>query len=586
MKVILSKAFTAIILIGLMSLNMQGQSKETLSIEKEIDSLNKVFKKNYSSSGEKNHHYRLKKSENIHYYNGMLDSYLSLIAFHGVKGNRDSLIYYCNKFELLEKTHPNEIMRIEYLINKGQGLEIYWGLDEEALKFYFKAYKLIKKTNSDIKQKTQIKTFIANIYNSKKEYDKALNLLLDQIKDTSALNFDNRSSYLNGIVNTYQSKKMPAKSDVFNNIVLKQSLKNKDSDWFLCSKVESFENYYLMGNYKKAIDSGLVMEKKLLNSNSNSQAIHAISLNNDENLAQCYQAIGDYKNAILYLKKVIKNGEMSDAHIYLYNQLATCYEKNNDLKLAMATYKEKNVIVDSSRSRERSAFVNYYENQVKTINIKEESENIILKNKVIVAENKRQKLYISILLISLLTAGLFVALFIVGKKYKVTKEKVNVLKKNEVNILKNHIKVRENELSAILIAEAKKTEQLDQIKEILAEAIKNNDTGQINIAQKSLSQYLKASEEFGIFSERLESQYPGIVHQLRESHPELTQNDIRHCLLIKLGLSLKESAALLNVTSGTVKNSRNRVIRKLDLPEDVNFKQFLDQIEGNVLVVA
>jgi DNA-binding CsgD family transcriptional regulator len=584
MKTILSKVFTTIILIGLISLDMQGQSKEILLIQKEIDSLNKLFKTNKTSNAEKNHYYRLKKSESIHYYNGMLDSYLCLIDLHGAKRDRDSLMYYCNKFEFLEKQHPNKIMRIEYLGYKGQGLEIYWGLDEEALKFYFEAYELIKKTDNNIKQKTKIKKLIASIYSNKKQYDKALNLLLDQIKDTSVLSYQSKISYLNEIVNTYQSKNMPIKSNEFNNIMLKLSLKNKNKRWFLYSKVEAFENYYLMGNYKKAIDSGLAMEKKLLNNNSS--AFLPIKLNNEENLAKAYQAIGDYKNAIFYLKRVISNGEMSDANIYIYDQLVTCYEKKNDLKLAIETYKKKNIVMDTVRARERKAFVDYYDNQVKTINIKEEAENIILKNEVMVAENKKQKLYISILLISLLTAGLLVGLFIVGKKYKVTKDKVDVLKKNEVNILKNHIKVRENELSAMLIAEAKKTEQLDQIKETLAEAIKNNDREQINLAQKSLNRYLKSSEEFGIFSERLESQYPGIVHQLKESHPELSQNDIRHCLLIKLGLSLKESAALLNITSGTVKNSRNRVIRKLELPEDVNFKQYLDQIEGNMAVMT
>jgi tetratricopeptide (TPR) repeat protein len=581
MKITVLKTIVTIVLTGVISLTATGQDKKILKMQKEIDSLFYKYENDNSINGLRNHHYRFKKSQSIPYYNGMLDSYLALIEYHGINGNRDSLIHYCNKFELLEKRHPNIKSKIIFLTYKGQGISVYWGLDEEAIKYYIEAYELSKKAKSSIGKKIFIKGKIAEFYNHKGEYNKALKLLLDDIKDTVSLSSSYKSGYFLELAHTYQNKKMPSKSIFFNTRVLKLSLKSKDIVWATRARVEIYNDYYLLGNYKQAIDSTLLIYNKLLNNNTTE--FRDIKLNAKMLLSSSYKAIGDYKKAIFYLKQVVKEVQKSDSQMDNYEELASCYEANNDLKLAMDTYKKKSVLIDSIRSRERKTFVDYYDNQVKTINIKEAAENIILKNKVIVAENKRQKLYISILLVSLLTAGLLVVLFILGKKYKVTKDKVAVLKKNEVNILKNHIKVRENELSAMLLSEAKKTEQLDQIKTTLSEAVKNNDREQISVAQKSLNQYLKSSEEFGIFSERLESQYPGIVHQLKESHPELSQNDVRHCLLVKLGLSLKESASLLNVTTGTVKNSRNRVVRKLDLPEDVNFKQFLDQIEGNVL---
>jgi DNA-binding CsgD family transcriptional regulator len=578
----LFKTIAAIILTMTISANICAQNKDRLLLKKEIDTLFTIFKSDPSAF--RNHHIMLKKAKSIGYYDGILGSYLTLIYYNSNESAKDSMIYYCNKFELLEKGHPNKLKKIDFLAYKGQGLQNAWGLPEEAIKCYLEAYDLAKIVNRDATITTSIIRRIALFYNSKKEHKRALKLLLEQIKDTSALSYHVKRMYLLEIVKTYQNLKMPIKSDLFNNQLLKAVIKSKDDEWFLRCKVEAFENSILSGNYKSAIDSGLIVHKKLLSNNDPN--FKDIKINNDEYLAMAYQAIGDYKNAIFYLKNSMSNGQMSDTYIYSYNQLADCYEADNNLKQAMSTYKEKNRLIDNVRIRERKAFADYYENQMNTINIREEAENIKLKNKIIIAQNKRQQLYISLLLISLLTAGLFVALFIVGKKYKSTKDKVDVLKKNEVNILKNHIKVRENELSAILIAEAKKIEQLDQIKLVLTEAIKNNDKEQMNVAQKSLNQYLKSSEEFGIFSERLESQYPGIVHQLRDSHPELSQNDIRHCLLVKLGLSLKESAQLLNVTPGTVKNSRYRVTKKLELPDDVNFKQYLDQIENNEITIG
>jgi DNA-binding CsgD family transcriptional regulator len=560
-------------------LQVQGQSKQYIKDKKEIDSLYEIFRANQSTDAFKGHHYRLKKSESIQYNNGMLGAYLGLMYKHACDANKDSLIYYCNKFESLEKLHPNKLMRIGFLSYKGQGLDIYWGLHEEAIKCYLEAYQLIKEVNGDVNRKISNIRLIASFYNTKNEHNKALKLLLEQLKDSSALKYDMKMFYLLEISNTYQYKKMPEKSSLFNSKLLKLSLKNKDRIWYLRSKNEQFEDYFLKGNYKKVIDSGLVLHKEILQNNSS--GLRDVKINNNENLSDAYGAVKDYKKAIFYLKEAISIDEISDRNINLYDKLANFYELDNDLKQALNIYKKKSIITDTTRVRERKTFVDYYKNQVNTINVKEEAENIKLKAKIIGAQNKRQKLYISLLLISLISVGSFVGLFIISKKYEFTKNKVAILKQNEVNILKNHIKVRENELSAILISEAKKTEQLDQIKTTLVEAIKNNDTVQMKVAQKSLNKYLKASEEFGLFSERLESQYPGIIHQLKESHPDLSQNDIRHCLLVKLGLSLKESAQLLNVTYGTVKNSRNRVMRKLDLPKNVNLQKYLDQIEGN-----
>jgi DNA-binding CsgD family transcriptional regulator len=571
----LHKTITTIILTSMMYVTSQGQHKGNIRLQKEIDSLNKIFKDKRSQEF-RTLHERLKTAESIGYYDGMLGTYLNLIDKCGFEAKRDSLLYYCNQFEVLEKLHPNPLMRVEFLYNKGQGLDMFWGLHEEAIKYYFEAYRLIKETNGDLNKKASIKKLMALFYNNKKQYDKAIKLLLEDIKDTSAIDFNAKMGYLQAIAITYQNKKQPVKSSLFNNIQLKISLKRKDSLWNIRIKSTMLKDYYLTGHYKKVIDSGLVLYKKLLHDTM--PAFRVAKLEIDENLGLTYKAIGDYKNAILYLTHVIDNRKMPDLYLYLYDNLASCYEANNDLKLAMNTYKKKNTLIDTIHAREQKAFVNYYDNQIKTINIKKEAENIMLKN-------KRQELYISILLVSLLSTGLFIAVFVLSKKYKLSKEKVAVLKKNELNLLKNHIKVRENELSAILLSEAKKTGQLDQIKTILTEGINNNDSSQMLIARESLKQYLKSAEEFDIFSERLESQYPGIVYQLKGSHPELSQNDIRHCLLIKLGLSLKESAQLLNVTPGTVKTARNRVVRKLDLPEDVNFKSYLDQIDTDQLNV-
>ncbi len=174
---------------------------------------------------------------------------------------------------------------------------------------------------------------------------------------------------------------------------------------------------------------------------------------------------------------------------------------------------------------------------------------------------------------------------IIYRKYYKAEKKVVALKKKEKELLKNHIRVREDELAAMLVTQAQKAEELSLIESSFDTAIVANDYDKILHAKKLLSEFINASENNDIFSERIESQYPGIVHQLQQEHPELSSNDIKHCLFLKLGLSLKESARLLNVAVGTVKTSRNRAKTKMNLPDEISLKEYIDQLVNDAILV-
>jgi hypothetical protein len=337
MKSTLLKTFVTIALTVVISLTAKGQDKKILKLQKEIDSLAKAPNDKI--------YYRLKKSQSIKYYNGVLLAYVDLVYKNSYESKKDSTIYYCNKFEEFEKLHPDKLLRVKYLMYKGQDLYIHWGLDEEALKCQIEAYELIKSIKGELILKNHIIRHIAILYNHKKEHDKALKLLLEQMKDTSVLSYNAKRLYLLEIVNTYQDKKLYAKSNQFNDILLKLALKNKDQEWYLRSKIEFSENYIRTGNPNRAIDSCKVLQKKLLKDNS--PQFRDIKQNNIEYLALAYQEVGDYKNAILYLKEIIGDSkDISDSGTYLYDYLIACYEKENNLKEVINTYKEKSKCID------------------------------------------------------------------------------------------------------------------------------------------------------------------------------------------------------------------------------------------------
>ncbi len=541
----------------------------------EIDSLFFTYLFKVSPEAIKSHHDQLKKSEAINYYNGILKSYFNLMWDHGYHKNADSTFYYCHKFESLERSHPNKILTSKYLFNKGMVFEHNLGLTEEALSILTQAYKRIEKEQEQENKKLLplISANIAVCYLRKKQYDKAVTILKKSLDDSISASPINTQYQLSYLSMAYQRKNMPNKSIPILHRVLEYGKKYSDTNANIYARNNIIYDYYLMRQYQKAIDSGLVIRKKL----SKPDPFTQIPINS-RTLSLSYHALGDIKKAIYYLNHAIDNTQEYNELPELYSDLATYYQKNDNTKLTIATYKKRKVIVDSIRAMEKKVFTDYYDTKIKFIDQTQKNEKILLEKNILTAQNDKQKLYIVSLIVGLSCILLVVLSSIIYRKYYKAEKKVIALKKKEKELLKNHIKVREDELAAILVIQARKTEELAQIESSFDNAIVTNDHHKILQSKKLLSEFINASESNDIFSERIESQYPGIVHQLQQEHPELSSNDIKHCLFLKLGLSLKESAQLLNVAIGTVKTSRNRAKAKMNLSDEVSLKEYIDQL--------
>lgn len=60
--------------------------------------------------------------------------------------------------------------------------------------------------------------------------------------------------------------------------------------------------------------------------------------------------------------------------------------------------------------------------------------------------------------------------------------------------------------------------------------------------------------------------------------PQLTPGEIRLCTLIKLGLNTKDMASLLYLSPESIKVSRSRLRKKLQLPNEANLQNFFDSV--------
>lgn len=67
------------------------------------------------------------------------------------------------------------------------------------------------------------------------------------------------------------------------------------------------------------------------------------------------------------------------------------------------------------------------------------------------------------------------------------------------------------------------------------------------------------------FFSDFEKIYPNFSHSLQEKFPSISANELKLCALLRLNLSSKEIAQLLNITQGSVNKARYRLRKKMNL---------------------
>ena len=135
----------------------------------------------------------------------------------------------------------------------------------------------------------------------------------------------------------------------------------------------------------------------------------------------------------------------------------------------------------------------------------------------------------------------------------------------------NDIEFKESQLSAITIQMLEKNELLDEIKTVLN---KKEPTSEKDI-KKLVSKYTIQDNNWKDFDNYFESINKNFYTRLKQKYPDISSNDLKICALIKLNLSIKEMASILNISPDSVKTARHRLRKKLQLNTEENLTDFI-----------
>lgn len=121
----------------------------------------------------------------------------------------------------------------------------------------------------------------------------------------------------------------------------------------------------------------------------------------------------------------------------------------------------------------------------------------------------------------------------------------------------------------------KKTELLNIIKADLKNSTDSSTNRSIKSVISTINKNVKEENTWNIFKEAFDSADNNFLKKVKENHPTLTPNDLRLCAYLRLNLSSKEIAPLLNISVRSIEIKRYRLRKKMNLPHETGLVEYL-----------
>tara|TARA_B110000091_G_scaffold195357_1_gene221940 strand:+ start:22 stop:2865 length:2844 start_codon:yes stop_codon:yes gene_type:complete len=140
--------------------------------------------------------------------------------------------------------------------------------------------------------------------------------------------------------------------------------------------------------------------------------------------------------------------------------------------------------------------------------------------------------------------------------------------------LRNDIENKNRELAISTMNIIKKNEFLSSIKTELIKSDVSKNSSVVKIIDKNLNN----TDDWKMFQEAFNNADKDFLKKMKSMHSDLTPNDLRLCAYLRLNLSSKEIAPLLNISPRSVEVKRYRLRKKMSLPHDANLTNYILEI--------
>lgn len=255
--------------------------------------------------------------------------------------------------------------------------------------------------------------------------------------------------------------------------------------------------------------------------------------------------------------------ELHDRHIRagIFEIFSGYYESTGDSAKALRFLKRAISLSDSLEFEDQPHRKVYLEN-INTLRIKEiEAENTHRRLKLI---------HYLIIAVMLIVLAVIVILFQHLRQIQKMKEVQTQLE----------LERGQRKLMALSLSKEESNKILDYIKKEVTRISRDDNLSSSEVSQieRNLKLHLAGQGEMESFERTFENVNPDFVKKIKTICPGISENHIRLCSYILIGLSNRQIADLMNVRPGSVKQSRWRLRSKLGLSTEDSLEDYLRRL--------
>lgn len=533
-----------------------------------------------------------KLSEKINYKEGIYQSSFHLGSVKKSFNELDSSIYY---FNIALKTQDKKLK--SYAYGGTSDAHRLLGNYKSAIDNIEKALSL----NRELKDSSAIGSSLINlssIYRNQGNYNLAYIKILDalkiyeNIKGKSLFKADcyksigeieyNRGNYSEAIKNYKIALKTYVKENddyyhvltlnrIANSYIFKEDYKNariysiealklsNEKDFNSIRSISKFllgEIDFQEGNYSKAkaeINEVLLDFRKAKNINeiySSLLLLGKISIETND-----FNKANKYLNEGLLISDTIKAPRESQEFYFYKSKLESKrgnYKNAHKYLELYAHLKDSLDIVNNSKEIEELKTIFESEKKEKEIAI-QKNEIEILKQKQEISKKQRLLYILGLFSISILGGLLYFGVSQKLKRSKLEREKLDLA-----------LEYKRKELTSHALHLAKKNEVLEKLKQKVKELKENNSTNYNQLIQ-TINFDLQDDNNWENFKKYFEEVHTDFNNNVKQKYPKITSNELRLMALLKMNLTSKEIANILNISNDGIKKARYRLRKKLNL---------------------
>lgn len=545
--------------------------------------------------------------------------------------NSDTLIYFAEKCINTLNGLSNQRTSFEYKRIKSDaynnlGYAYYvQGKPKRAETYYKKALK-IKESIKDKDGINSVNNNLALVYGDQGNLVTALDIYFELLK--IAQDDNDRLSEAKALTNigyTYHLQKDYSNALYYYNEILQ--IKEARTNEILIGTI--FNNIGALYNSQNNADSALYYFNKALDIRKKSEHIDGIATvlthiarihieNEDFELAMTLlnESIDICRaGGLLFLEATtlgaiatvkVKKNEIEDARTIL-RRLKTIWEETESYKTGLQyanvgllinektknwaaafdfitlkqELEDKIASEDMIRQSQQRKFNVEYEVRKKDADLQHAKELAKKEKQTAISEEKRTRLIITIVLISIGSVLLIAALILLNRNFRfrnlITEQKLHN-KELQRQALELERDKKSRELTGLSLRMTSNTQYIKEIDHIIVNS-KNLEKNDIDELLRNLQQKVKINDinqrTWQEFQRQFEGVHSDFVNRLKKDFPRLTQKEIRLCMLLRLNAGSDEIIQLLGISKNTIKSSRYRIHKKLNLPKGSKLYDFI-----------